>query len=137
MRYRRSSYRYAALIGPQQTWVFGEIWSSDRLRLLAQNRWRPDVDVYETATTVEIVVDLAGVDEDDFEVQLFEDAVVVEGRRDVPARDEVARYHTASIRQGPFRAEVALPVSIDAERVDARYEAGLLRISLAKRGGGR
>lgn len=137
MRYRRSSYRYATVVGAHQTWVLGEIWSSDRLRLLAQNRWRPDIDAYETATTVEIIVDLAGVDEDDFEVQLFEDALIVEGRRHVPARDEIARYHTASIRQGPFRVEVALPVPIDAERVDARYDQGLLRITLAKRAGGR
>lgn len=137
MRYRRSSYRYAAVVGPQQTWVLGEIWSSDRLRLSAQNRWCPDVDVYETATTVEVIVDLAGVHEDDVEVQLFEDAVIVEGHRHVPARDEVARYHRASIRQGAFRVDVALPVAIDAERVDARYEGGLLRITLARRAGGR
>ena len=50
-----------------------------------QPRWRPDADTYETATTVEVVVDLAGVEEDDFEVQLFEDMVVVEGRRHLPS----------------------------------------------------
>jgi HSP20 family protein len=134
MRYRRSTYRYAAVVGADQAWVFGEVWSSDRLRLLLQNRWRPDVDAYETAETFEVVVDLAGVDEDDFEVHLFEDALVVEGRRHVPAREEAAMYHAATIRQGPFRVEVALPAPIDGERVDARYDRGLLRITLAKRG---
>ena len=133
MRYRRSTYRYAAVVGTDQAWVFGEVWSSDRLRLLLQNRWRPDVDAYETAGTFEVVVDLAGVDEDDFEVHLFEDALIVEGRRRVPAREEAAMYHAASIRQGPFRVEVALPAPIAAERVDARYDRGLLRITLAKR----
>ena len=63
MRYRRSSDRYATVVGTHQTWVLGEISPSDRLRLLLQNRFRPDVDAYETAATLEIVVDLAGVDD--------------------------------------------------------------------------
>ncbi|MDQ3581021.1 MAG: Hsp20/alpha crystallin family protein, partial [Pseudomonadota bacterium] len=67
MRYRRLSYRYAMVIHSSQTWPLG-VWQGDRLRLLVQPRWRPDADTYETATTVEILVDLAGVEEDDLEV---------------------------------------------------------------------
>ena len=93
----------------------------------------PTRDTYETATTVEIVVDLAGVDEDDFEVQLFEDALVVEGRRRLPSCQEGAVYHAAGIRQGPFRVELPLPAPVDPERVEARYDRGLLRITLPKR----
>lgn len=84
MRYRRLSYRYAMVVQSGQTWPFGDIWLSDRLRLAVQPRWRPDADRYETATTVEIIVDLAGVEEDDFEVQLFEDMLVVEGHVSSP-----------------------------------------------------
>ena len=133
MHYRRLSYRYAMVVRSGQTWPFGDIWQSDRLRLLVQPRWRPDADTYETATTVEIMVDLAGVDEDDFEVQLFEDALVVEGRRQLPSCQEGAVYHAAGIRQGPFRVELPLPAPVDPERVEARYDRGLLRITLPKR----
>jgi HSP20 family protein len=133
MRYRRLSYRYAMVIRSGQTWPFGDIGQSDRLRLLVQTRWRPDADTYETGTTVEITVDLAGVEEDDFEVQLFEDVLVVEGHRQPPSCQEEAVYHAASIRQGPFRVELPLPAPVDAERVEARYDRGLLRITLPKR----
>jgi HSP20 family molecular chaperone IbpA len=133
MRYRRLSYRYAIVVRSGQTWPFGDIWQSDRLRLLVQTRWRPDTDTYETATTVEIMVDLAGVEEDDFEVQLFEDVLVVEGRRQLPSCQEGAVYHAAGIRQGPFRVELSLPAPVDAERVEARYDRGLLHITLPKR----
>jgi HSP20 family protein len=133
MRYRRLSYRYTMVVRPGQTLPLGDIWQSDRLRLLVQPRWRPDADTYETATTVEIMVDLAGVEEDDLEVQLFEDVLVIEGRRHLPSCQEGAVYHAAGIRQGPFRVELPLPVPVDAERVEARYERGLLRITLQKR----
>jgi len=134
MRYRRLSYRYAMLVRSGQRWPFGDIWQSDRLRLLVQARWRPDTDTYETATTVEIVVDLAGVEEDDYEVKLFEDALVVEGHRQLSPGEGAPRYHAASIRQGPFQVELPLATPVDTERVEARYDRGLLRIMLPKRG---
>jgi len=135
MRYRRLSYRYTMVTGVDQFWSpLGDLWRSDPLRFLVEVRWRPDADVYETGTTVEVVVDLAGVAEDDYEVQLFEDALVVEGRRQLATPEGAAVYQSATIRQGPFRAEFPLAVPIDAERVKAQYERGLLRITLPKLG---
>jgi HSP20 family protein len=133
MRYRRLSYRYAIVVQSGQTPPFGDIWQGDRLRVLLQGRWRPDADTYETPTSVEITIDLAGVEEDDFEVQLFEDALVVDGRRQLPACQENATYHAAGIYQGPFRVELPLPAPVDPERVEAHYDRGLLRITLPKR----
>jgi len=127
------SYRYTMVVRYGQTLPLGDMWQSDRLRLLAQPRWRPDADTYETATTVEIMVDLAGIEEDDLEVQLFEDVLVVEGRRQLPSCQEGAVYHAVGIRQGPFRVELPLPAPVDAERVEARYDRGVLRITLPKR----
>ena len=133
MRYRHLSYRYAMVVRSGQMWPFGDIWESDRLRLLAHSRWQPDADTYETATAVEIVVDLAGVEEADFEVQLFDDALVVEGHRQPLSCQAGAVYHAAGIRHGPFRVERSLPAPVDAERVEVRYDRGLLRITLPKR----
>ena len=51
-------------------------------------------------------------------------------------QDWDAVYHAAGIRQGPFHVEMALPSAVDADRVEARYERGLLRITLPERTGG-
>ena len=129
MRYRRLSYRYEMVVQSGRIWPLGEIWPN----VLVQGRWRPDADSYETAASVEITVDLAGVDESDFEIQLFEDVLVVEGQRQLPAGHEAGVYHAAGVRQGPFRLELPLPAPVEAERVEARYDRGLLRITLPKR----
>jgi HSP20 family molecular chaperone IbpA len=133
MRYRKLSVRYAMVAPAGLAWPFGEMWHAERLRLLAPAWWRPDADAYETATSLEVVVDVAGVDEDDVEIQLFDDVLLIEGVRRPPAGSGAARYHAAGIRQGPFRLDVALPVPVDHDRVEARYERGLLRVSLHKR----
>jgi HSP20 family molecular chaperone IbpA len=134
MRYRKLSVRYAMVAPAGTTWPLGETWPLERVRLLAPAWWRPDADAYETSTAVEVVVDLAGVDEDDVEIQLFDDVLVIEGRRP-PAQRGAVRYHAANIRHGPFRLHVALPAPVDAERVEARYERGLLRVTLPRRRG--
>ena len=42
-------------------------------------------------------------------------------------------YHAAGIPQGWFRLELPIPARIDPERVEARYDRGLLHITLPKR----
>ena len=134
MRYRYVRRRYTTVVRTGQSWPFGELWQTDHLRVLVQGRWQPGADVYETATALEVTVDLAGVHEEDYEIQLFEDALVIEGHRVLPTSDGDAVYHAAAIRQGPFRLELPLPALADPDRVEAHYERGLLRITLPKRG---
>ena len=47
--------------------------------------WRPPTDVYETADELIVVMELAGVNEDDMTITLFSDLLVVEGKREQPA----------------------------------------------------
>ena len=133
MRRGRVIYRSATLRIAAQSWPFAAAWEHETLRLLVQARWRPATDVAETTRSIEVTVDLAGVDEDDFEVQLFDNGLVVEGRRHLPSCGEDAVYHAAGIPQGLFRLELPLPARIDPDGVEARYERGLLHIMLPKR----
>jgi HSP20 family protein len=133
MRYRRVTYRSATLRLAGQSWALAGAWERDAIRMLVQAGWRPPTDVAETATALEVVVDLAGVDEDDFEVQLFDNGLVVEGRRQLPASGDDVVYHAAEIPQGFFRLELPLPARVDPAGVEARYDRGLLHVTLPKR----
>jgi HSP20 family protein len=133
MRYRRLSYRYSVVLTTGEPRPLGALELAERPGVrLAQTCWRPPADVYETPTAITVTVELAGVDPEEVEVLLFEDALVIEGQRRLPPTDEEGVYHAAQIRQGPFRLELALPAPIDAEHVGARSERGLLHITLAK-----
>ena len=132
MRYRRVSYRYALLVTGNQDRALGDPLAAVQSGVrFAETFWRPSADVCESTSTIVVTIDLAGIDQDDLDVVLFEDALIVEGRRRLPSDPGVV-YHLAEIRQGPFRLELGLPGSIDQERVDARYDQGLLRITFVK-----
>ena len=133
MRYRRLSYRYALLVTANQSNQLSGLLEAEQSGVrFAQTYWRPPADVCESDSTVEVTVDLAGIDQDDLDVVLFEDALIVEGRRRLTGVEPGVVYHVAEIRQGPFRLELGLPGTIDQERVDARYDQGLLRITFQK-----
>ena len=133
MRYRRLSYRYALLVTANQSNQLSGLLEAEQSGVrFAQTYWRPPADVCESDSTIEVTVDLAGIDQDDLDVVLFEDALIVEGRRRLTGVDPGVVYHVAEIRQGPFRLELGLPGTIDQERVDARYDQGLLRITFQK-----
>ena len=109
MRYRRASYRYAVLVTGNQNRAFGDPLAAAQPGVrFAETFWRPPADVCESTSTIVVTVDLAGIDQDELDVVLFEDALIVEGRRRLPTDPGVV-YHLAEIRQGPFRLELGLP----------------------------
>ena len=139
MRCRHLGIRYAmVLMAGQPPTVGQEGWWAHRMptAALTHSHWRPATDVVETARAITVTVELAGVDEEDVAVLLFEDVLVVEGRRELPRCEGDGVYRVAAIRQGPFRVEVPLPVRIDPKGVAARCERGLVCIRLPKANGG-
>lgn len=133
MRYRRLSYRYALVLAADQARPFADARFAVPAGLrFGSTAWRPPADVCVSDRAIEVTVELAGVDQDELEVVLFEDALIVEGQRRLPPASPNSVYHIAEIRQGPFRLELALPEAIDQQRVEARYEQGLLRITFPK-----
>ena len=102
------------------------------LRLGGARVWHPPTDVYETADSVIIIVEIAGLQEGDFELTFRNRVLTISGRRRDPAR-KVA-YHQMAIRYGDFRTRVHLPWPLQArdEGIQATYQDGLLRVELRK-----
>jgi HSP20 family protein len=134
VRYRRIGYRYTMVVHQPIGWGgVRQVRSGDVV--LSHPHWHPDMDVYETEAALTVTVELAGVDAEQLEFVLFEDALVIEGRRSLPVTDEGV-YHAAGIRQGPFRVEVAFAAQIGADGVEASYDRGLLLVRIPKAAGG-
>lgn len=95
--------------------------------------WRPPADIHETTDAVVVKLELAGVQEEHLEITVYENGLVVSGRREDDADlDECLCYHEAQVHYGPFRAEFRLPVPVERERAAISYDRGFLRIRLPK-----
>jgi HSP20 family molecular chaperone IbpA len=105
-----------------------------RVRFASGNTpaWRPPVEVYETDDSLVVLVELAGMNEDDIEVVLDDAVMTVRGDRRPAACEDRRTVHAMGILYGPFAADVYLPFSVNHDEVEATYESGMLRVRLPR-----
>jgi HSP20 family protein len=102
--------------------VFGSIFGAP-----AQGRWMPSVESYANDGKLEVRLDLPGVDPKDVEVSLDGTQLVIRGERK-SERTEEGGYR--EVRYGSFERRFTVPKGIDGEKVVARYENGVLALTL-------
>jgi len=138
MRYRYVAYRYGEGSQKQLELHYRQLLNdalhqSQSSILQQSTTWRPLADILESPKMIRVKVELAGMEEKDIEVTLYEDALVISGERhDNQESQEGLNYHEAQIRYGPFRVEVFILTPIMRDAVAARYNNGMLLVDLPK-----
>jgi HSP20 family protein len=88
------------------------------------------MDVYETEDSLVVRVEVAGMREEAFTVDLDGRSLAIRGSRsDTPER---RAYHQMEIHFGEFLIEMELPSDVEPENVEAFYQDGFLRVVLPK-----
>ena len=138
MHYRYVAYRYREGSQKQLELHYRQL-LNDALRqsqasiLQPSTTWRPPADILESPRMIRVKVELAGMEEEDIKVTLYEDALVISGERhDYQQPQDGLNYHEAQIRYGPFRIEVFILPPIMRDAVVARYKNGMLFVDLPK-----
>ena len=92
----------------------------------------PAVNVWQDENNVYAEAELPGLSPDDLQLYVTEgDRLVLQGER-TPRRPEKGVWHRRERGFGTFRREVVLPVTVDADKVEARFENGVLFLILPK-----
>jgi HSP20 family protein len=102
-------------------------------RYVLHHGWRPPTDVYEVGDGFVVVVELAGVEEQNLSVTLDNGRLRVAGTRPLLDVGDSKQLLQLEIEQGPFERQITLPGDTDAERVRARFKNGLLLIHVPLR----
>ena len=92
----------------------------------------PRIDVSESEEAVEIAAELPGMSEQDVDVSLTHDVLTIRGEKKQEHEDKQKNYHRIERSYGAFHRAIMLPAEVDAEKVDARFTNGVLRITLPK-----
>jgi len=92
----------------------------------------PQTNVAETDKTYEITLDLPGMKPEDFTVEVKDGALWISGERKEQKREEGKTYHCVECQYGQFRRVIPLGESVDADKIEAAYKDGVLRLSVPK-----
>jgi HSP20 family protein len=94
----------------------------------------PKIDVSEGKDGLEVTAELPGVEEQDVDVTLSRDVLTIRGEKK-SERDEADKdknWHLVERRYGLFSRSVTLPYEPDSDKVEAKFEKGVLRVRLPK-----
>ncbi len=94
------------------------------------SRAQTDVYLTEAPPTLNVTVDVAGLNPESLQVILDGDVLSIVGERQRPPESTRREYQHAEIEWGPFERHLRLAESVDPEGAQVHYEHGLLRISL-------
>ncbi|MBC8105208.1 MAG: Hsp20/alpha crystallin family protein [Anaerolineae bacterium] len=103
--------------------------------------WTPNVNLYETARSYQVCVDLAGVDKEKIDIEVVDHRLSVRGTRAVPIVSKDAegpgngrtRVHLMEIDHGSFARLVELPHDVDPKGITAEHRNGILWIEIPKK----
>jgi len=94
--------------------------------------WAPSIDVEETNDAMIIRVELPGMKREDIKVTVAEDTVTISGERKYENDRKDRTFHRVERAYGSFQRAIALPVSVQGDKAEASYRAGVLELTLPK-----
>lgn len=92
----------------------------------------PQVDISETEKAFELSFAIPGIKKNEINIDLNEGQLIVSGERKFEEKKEDKNFHSVETRYGSFSRSFHLPDNIDANKVEAKYEDGLLNITIPK-----
>jgi HSP20 family protein len=102
------------------------------LRPLAGGWQGPTVDVAESDKEMVVTAELPGLDQKDFEVTLAGDILTIKGEKKAEHEQKDGDHYYMERRFGAFSRSVRLPFEVKDEKVDAKYDKGVLTIRVPK-----
>ena len=93
----------------------------------------PAVDVYEDEKKVVIKLEVPGIQEKDLDVSVENNTLTVKGERKFAAEEKEENFHRIERRYGSFYRAFTLPTTVDTDSIDAKYDAGVLKLELKKK----
>ena len=98
----------------------------------------PSCEITENKSGYQLKFDLPGMSKDQIKIELHENQLTVSGERKEERKEEDKdkKSHFSELYYGSFMRSFTLPQTVDPEKVEARYDNGVLSVNLLKTAGG-
>jgi HSP20 family protein len=93
----------------------------------------PNLDVKETDKEVLVEAELPGLEDKDISLMIQNGVLTIQGEKRLEYDEEKENYHVMERRYGSFQRSLRIPDTVDEGKVEARFENGVLKVTLPKR----
>jgi HSP20 family protein len=95
-------------------------------------RWVPAMDLVETDDHLLLRADLPGLDRDDVNIEVKDGVLTVSGERRTEHDERADGFYRVERAFGAFSRSMSLPNHVDAERISADFDRGVLEVRIPK-----
>ncbi|MCI0601583.1 Hsp20/alpha crystallin family protein [bacterium] len=94
--------------------------------------WTPAVDIYEDENAITLKVDIPGIDPNNLDIRVEGNTLHMKGERKHEKETKRENFYRIERAYGSFARSFTLPHNVQADRIDAAYKNGELKIMLPK-----
>ena len=94
--------------------------------------WAPAVEVFEKEGKFVVKAELPGIKEGDMDISVVDNTLTIKGEKKTESEVKEEDYYCCECSYGSFSRSIALPSNVDAKKIAASYEDGVLEIILPK-----
>ncbi len=105
---------------------------SRRRRPFEAMAWAPAMEVIEQDDKYLIKLELPGVKESDVDISVSGDTLTISGEKKSDSEVKRKGYHYSESSYGSFSRSITLPSTVNADKIEANFDKGVLEISLPK-----
>ena len=100
-----------------------------------RSRYRqvPSVNIKEKEAAFEVELAAPGMDKKDFKIQLDDNTLTISAEKQEERNEETEKFTRREFRYDSFMRSFELPNTVNADSIDARYQNGILRLTLPKK----
>jgi len=106
-------------------------WSQENTGAMTSS-WLPPCDIAEDKDNLRVTLELPGVRAEDVKLNLENNLLTIRGEKRQTTDEKNERYHRYERSYGVFERSFTLPSTVDADRIKARVEHGVLTIEIPK-----
>ncbi len=96
------------------------------------SEWVPNFDISETDEAFIIRAEVPGMGKDDVDVTYTEGLLTIKGEKKIDEEKEDECYHCRESRYGSFSRSFRMPRDVVADKIDAAYKDGVLKLTVPK-----
>jgi HSP20 family protein len=93
----------------------------------------PAVDITESDKAYEVTAELPGMDEKNIEVKVANGNLTIKGEKQEETEEKMKDYYLHERHFGSFERSFQVPEGVDADKIEASFKKGVLRVTLPKK----
>ena len=92
----------------------------------------PKVDILESAKEFELHIAVPGFNKEEFNISVDDKIITISGERKFDEEKSEKAYKSVQTSFGSFKRSFSLPDNVNAKKIDAKYNNGILEVVIPK-----